>query len=88
MKNSPMRKCVGCNQSKNQEDLYRIALYNGKLTFDKDGRANGRGVYICKDRECILNAKKNKALCRGFRSNLDDGQVEKIFQELMDEQGM
>lgn len=38
--------------------MYRIALKNGELTLDKDGKAIGRGVYICKDKDCIEKAKK------------------------------
>ena len=81
-----MRKCIGCNTSKEKNELYRIAYYEGRLTLDLKGNANGRGLYICKNDECIRNAEKRRALNRGFRTNLPADQVERIFKELADEQ--
>lgn len=85
-KHSPMRKCIGCNLSKEKKDLYRIAYHDGKLVLDLEGSADGRGLYICKNDECIKNAEKRKALYRGFRTNLPAEQVKRIFEELADEQ--
>ena len=80
----PMRKCVGCNTSKPKQELIRIAFYEGKLSIDESGRANGRGVYLCKDSfTCIDNAKKRKAIERSFGASHDE--VEKLFEALADE---
>ena len=81
-----MRKCIGCNTSKDKSELYRIAYYEGRLTLDLKGCANGRGLYVCKNDECIKNAEKRRALHRGFRTNLPAEQVDRIFEELANEQ--
>ncbi len=81
-----MRRCIGCNESKEQKDLYRIAYYEGKLVVDRTGNAKGRGVYLCRNKECIDNAEKRRALHRGFKTNLPAEQVKEIFKELADEQ--
>lgn len=81
-----MRRCIGCNTSKDQKDLYRIAYYEGELVFDRTGNANGRGLYVCKNRDCIENAEKRRALHRGFKCNLPAGEVSRIFEELKNEQ--
>ena len=49
-----MRRCIGCNISKPQKELIRIACYEGKITVDFDGNAKGRGVYVCKDKQLSL----------------------------------
>ena len=81
-----MRRCIGCNTSKEKKDLYRIAYYEGELVLDRSGNANGRGLYVCRNMECIENAEKRRALHRGFRCNLPAEQVSSIFEELKNEQ--
>ncbi|MDD6310993.1 MAG: YlxR family protein [Firmicutes bacterium] len=80
----PMRKCVGCMESKPKNSLVRIACYEGVVTVDLTGRAKGRGVYLCKDPECREKAKKRRALQRSFDAGLTQEDIDKIFQELAD----
>ena len=62
----PMRKCVGCMQSKEKQTLTRIALYEGQICVDPSGRAKGRGVYLCKNSpDCLEKADKRRALMLG-----------------------
>ncbi|MDD7718754.1 MAG: YlxR family protein [Eubacteriaceae bacterium] len=65
--NIPMRRCIGCMESKPQKEMVRIALYEGVLTVDTEGKAKGRGIYLCRDRKCMETAKKRRAIIRGFK---------------------
>ena len=87
MKNKkvPMRRCVGCMESKPQGELTRIAYYEGELTVDLTGRAKGRGVYLCQDAECIEKAEKRRALQRSFRTDLSKTALEDVFLQLKGE---
>lgn len=78
-----MRRCIGCMESKPQRELTRIAFYEGKLSVDLSGRAKGRGVYLCKNKDCIAKAKKKNALQRNFKTGFDTQTIENIFEELM-----
>lgn len=78
----PMRRCAGCMESKPKQELTRIAFYEGKLTVDPDGRAKGRGAYLCSDLSCLAAAKKKRALQRSFRANLEQSEIDKVFEEL------
>lgn len=62
-KKQPMRRCIGCMESKDKNQLIRIAWYEGRLTVDPTGRAKGRGVYLCKNSSCREKALK-KRRCR------------------------
>ena len=57
MKNKaiPLRRCVGCNQSKPKEELDRYVIRPMEKIFlyDESGRAPGRGAYICKGSELL-----------------------------------
>lgn len=85
MKNKkvPMRKCIGCMESKPKKDLIRIANWEGNITVDFTGKAKGRGVYLCNNPECIEKAKKKNALQRSFQMNIDEATRERIFEELL-----
>ncbi|NLD11512.1 MAG: YlxR family protein [Clostridiales bacterium] len=77
-----MRRCIGCMESKPKDELVRIAYYEGDLTVDASGRAKGRGVYLCRNAECMELAQKKNALQRNFKTNFDKETINRIFEEL------
>ena len=77
-----MRRCIGCMESKPKNSLIRIACFDGKLTVDPTGKADGRGVYLCKDSRCMAAARKKKALQRNFRMEFGESEIERVFTEL------
>ena len=81
-----MRKCIGCMQSKPKSELVRIACYEGELSLDLTGRAKGRGVYLCRDAECIKKAMKKKAIQRSFSQGISLEKSEAILQELLEQE--
>ena len=84
MKNKevPMRRCVGCMESKPKGELVRIAAYEGQISIDRTGRANGRGVYVCPNEDCVKKAQKRNSFKRGFRMEIPHEQIERIYEEL------
>ncbi len=68
----PLRKCTGCNEMKNKKEMIRIVRNNeGEFSLDFNGKKPGRGAYICKNRECLNQAEKNKGLERSFKTSVD-----------------
>lgn len=82
-KKVPMRTCVGCTESRDKKDLIRIAVYEGAAAVDPEGRAKGRGIYICRDNsECFDKAIKRKALERALKRSVSEEEKEKLRREL------
>ena len=81
-KKTPLRRCIGCMESKDKSQLIRIAWYEGSLTVDPTGKARGRGVYVCRNHECIARAKKKNAIARSLKINADQEELDRIFREL------
>jgi len=81
-KEVPMRRCVGCMASKPKSQLIRIAAADGQIAIDPTGRANGRGVYVCPDEECVKKAQKRNAFRRGLRVEISAEQMERIGEAL------
>ena len=78
----PMRTCIGCRESRPKEDMIRVACYEGEISVDVTGRAKGRGVYICRDVECMEKAKKSNAIKRGFRRDFDKEALTRVYDDL------
>ncbi len=63
----PLRKCTGCNQMKEKRELVRVVRSkDGEVSLDLTGKKPGRGAYICKDIECLKNARKAKRIERAL----------------------
>ena len=70
-KKIPMRQCVGCGEMKNKKDLMRVLkTAEDSIVLDMTGRKNGRGAYLCMDKECLAKARKNKGLERSFKMSI------------------
>lgn len=81
-KKVPMRRCVGCMESKPKNELVRVACYEGKVTVDPTGKAKGRGVYLCRNKACMEKAKKRRSLQRSFETEITAQDMENIFAQL------
>jgi len=81
-KKIPMRRCVGCMESKPKCTLMRIVKSNDGVAYDSTGKLNGRGVYVCKKRECFYLAKKKRAISRGLDAVLTEEQLMGLLGEL------
>lgn len=79
LKRLPQRTCMGCNSKKYKKDLIRIVKNkNGEIKIDLTGKMDGRGTYICKDKECLNKVIKTKRLSRIFETEIQDD----IYEEL------
>ncbi len=70
-KRTTERMCCACGTRREKKDLIRIVRTpEGKVTADGTGRANGRGVYLCRDAACIRLAEKKKAAERSLKTEV------------------
>ena len=70
---------MGCNTKKDKRELIRIVMQKtGEITLDKTGKLEGRGAYICNNKECLENVIKSKRLEKVFEKTIE----EEIYNEL------
>ena len=61
------RMCAVCRQRFDKTELLRIVKFkDGEVKIDESGRLQGRGMYICKNRQCLSQAEKRKVIERAF----------------------
>lgn len=76
-KKIPMRKCVGCNESKAKRELVRIVRSpEGEISLDLTGKKSGRGAYICPSAECLKKASKSKRIDKILETAVPDSVYE------------
>ncbi len=83
---TPMRLCLGCNESKDKRELIRVVKNKeGEIFIDKTGKANGRGAYICNSSDCLEKAIKAKRLSRAFSAEIPTEIYDKLREEIKNE---
>lgn len=84
-KKIPQRKCVGCQEMKNKQDLIRVVRSpEGAVSLDFKGKLPGRGAYVCPDPACLARARKSRALERAFGEQIP-GEVYDQLEKQMGE---
>jgi hypothetical protein len=77
---SPMRRCIGCQKSFPQDQLMRFTLRGSEIVPDISGKNDGRGMYLCRNQDCIDRAVKRKAFCRVCRAQVDMESVTRAIE--------
>lgn len=77
-KKVPLRKCAGCNEMQPKKELVRVLRTEEGIVIDLTGKKNGRGAYLCPNKNCLQKAKKTKALDRSLKVAIP----EEIYSEL------
>lgn len=81
----PQRTCIACREMKDKSLLIRVVKNKeGEIFVDKTGKANGRGAYVCKSKDCFAKLKKSKGLSRTFKCQISDEIYEKIEGEIFE----
>ena len=79
----PVRMCVGCQEMKNKKEMIRvIRTSEQEFVLDASGKKNGRGAYICPNRECLSQAIKSKGLERSFKQAIPKEVYESLEKEM------
>ena len=77
-----MRMCVGCREMKEKRQLLRIVKNaEGQISFDRVGKAPGRGAYVCRSQECLTKAVRQKQLERALETKIEEA----VYSQLMEE---
>nr|WP_330407093.1 YlxR family protein [Blautia marasmi] len=77
-----MRKCTGCGEMRNKKEMLRVLKTpEEEIVLDATGRKNGRGAYLCFDKECLQKAVKNRGLERSLKTAIPASVYESLEKE-------
>jgi predicted RNA-binding protein YlxR (DUF448 family) len=84
-KKVPVRSCVACRQALPKKELIRIVhTLSGTVEVDTNGKAAGRGAYLCPREACWSLALRKDRLDHGLRTTLlekDKETLVKYYQQ-------
>ena len=68
---------------KNKKEMIRvIRTSEQEFVLDATGKKNGRGAYICPNRECLSQAIKSKGMERSFKQAIPKEVYESLEKEM------
>ena len=92
-KKIPMRMCTGCGEMKPKKELVRVVRApertdeNGnplppEISLDLTGKKPGRGVYLCRNPECLRLARNARRLERAFSCQIPNEVYDRMEEEI------
>ena len=82
-KKQPVRMCAGCSERKLKKELIRVVkTTEGDILLDTTGKKAGRGAYLCSNPDCLVKARKKRALERAFDAEIAPEVYERLEGEL------
>ena len=76
-----MRKCIVTQELFPKKELIRVVLTpEGTVEIDPSGRKNGRGAYIKRDKDIVLEAKSKGLLNRSLKTKVPNEVYEELVQ--------
>lgn len=79
----PERMCSACREKKPKSALWRIAVRADGSAWDKDGRAEGRGMYVCRSEECVRRLARR----RNCQKQVGQQRLQEICTQILQETG-
>ena len=80
---SPRRQCMGCRERRPKRELIRVVRSpEGTVSLDFQGKAPGRGAYLCPNPDCLRRAVRSKALERNLETPIPAEVLERLAQEM------
>ena len=78
------RRCAGCWQIKDREDLIKItaAAGSGKVVMNPNSVTFGRSAYLCYNEACIEAAFKKNKLAKHLKTSIPNELKGQLLDEL------
>ena len=88
-KKIPMRQCLGCREMKPEKELIRVVRSPDEtaISLDFQGKAPGRGAYLCPNPDCLKKAIKSRALERAFSAAIPQEIYVRLEEEMSAQDG-
>ncbi len=79
---SPLEKCVGCGDFRDEIELMRVVNNKGDIKVDPGKDLPGRGIYLCPQKNCLDLACENGALKEGLKKEITDDIYDFLMEEI------
>lgn len=74
-----IRTCIACRNKFVKDNLIKVISKEGIAVIDDKQKLSKRGIYLCKNKECIDKVLNNKKIFKNLKLQID----EVSFKELL-----
>lgn len=80
MQKEVLRKCIGCFESKNRDEMIKITREKAsdKIFINPNSKIFGRSVYLCYNNSCIQNSLKKNKLAKFLKADFNEEFKERL----------
>lgn len=64
--------CVSCRKRAEKDNFFRISSKDNTAVLDQNKFEKSRAIYVCKDEKCVNILKKNNAIQRTLKAQVDN----------------
>lgn len=75
------RKCVGCGEIKDRQELIKITKTNDGIFINPDNKKFGRSAYLCYNNACIEAALKKNKIAKVLKTSISEDLKGKLINE-------
>ena len=77
------RKCVGCGEIKNRDELIKITRENstGNVIINHSNKIFGRSAYLCYNNACVEAAFKKNKIAKVLKTSVPEDLKGKLINE-------
>lgn len=79
---SKTRTCIACRKKANKYDYIRIVSVDNEPVIDETGKINSRGIYICKNKECVAKILKSKSLSKILKIDVTEIKMKEALAKM------
>jgi uncharacterized protein len=80
-KYKPLRMCVVCGKMLPKEELVRLTgKREGKIIFESRENTAGKGIYVCKNVNCLDEFTKGRKFRRRFHPHLSPETLQQLLE--------
>jgi uncharacterized protein len=74
----PLRRCLGCRETKPKASLLRVAAKDGKAVPDLAHRLSGRGAWLCRNAACAKAVNKGRQVSRALKGKATEPTADEL----------
>ena len=81
------RTCLVCRERRQRDDLLRIVRTpEGQVVFDRTGRMDGRGAYVCGDADHWGDGVNRGKLNHALKTEIDESTLASLSEAIISHQ--
>lgn len=76
------RTCIACRKKANKYEHIRIVSIDKEPVIDETGKINSRGIYVCRNKECVAKLLKSKNMSKILKIDTTETKLKEALAKM------